>query len=160
MISESSLYARSGSWFAWFGGQLFEPLTQSLRQTVTIPSGRAELSYYLRIPEASTDEADFLRVSVDDIEVAFYSIEDATTYFNYQQVTHNLTGFADGASHTIRFDCYISGAPVTSFRVDDVSLNLCPAPATEDLFIFTNHWHDTGYGINELIDLFAELKEQ
>ncbi len=159
VINQSTLYSRTGTWFAWFGGQPFEPLTQSLEQTIIISSGRAELSYYLRIPEASTDELDFLLVSVDETEVAYYSIEDSTPFKNsYQRVTHNLIDFADGASHIIRFESFVSGAPVTSFRVDDISLNLCPAPRREELFLYTSRWREIGYGIQELFWLLEELK--
>lgn len=159
VVSQSSLFSRTGSWFAWFGGQLFEPLMQSIEQTITIPLGRAELSYYLRIPENSTDEADFLAVSIDDNELVYFTVEDATAFrTGYRKITHNLIDFADGTSHTIRFESFVSGTPVTSFRVDDISLNLCPAPKGEELFLFTDRWRETGYGTEELIGLLEELK--
>jgi hypothetical protein len=160
VISQSALSARTGTWFAWFGGQLFVPLMQTIEQTVTIPEGRAELSYYLRIPEASTDEADFLAVSVDDTELTYFTVADATAFNSgYQKITHNLIDFADGAPHIIRFECWVSGAPVTSFRVDDISLNLCPAPKREELFLYANRWRGTGYGIVALNGFLKELKE-
>ena len=159
VISQSSLYARTGTWFAWFGGQLFEPLMQSIEQTITIHQGRAELSYYLRIPEASTDEADFLAVSVDETELTYFTIADATALSGgYRKFTHNLIEFADGAPHTIRFESFVSGEPVTSFRVDDISLNLCPVPKRDELFLYSSRWKATGYGTEELIGLLDALK--
>jgi hypothetical protein len=178
VITHSALSARSGEWLASFGGNLFEPLTQSLEQTCSFPSGGgAALFYYLRIPEASTDEADFLRVTVDGNQLAQYGVHDATDFSTYTKTILDLSDYADGGMHTIRFECSVSGAPVTSFRIDDVSLNICaepfptstptetftasptPTPTSTSgpppvsLFEYSTKWTNKGFAVTDLIEL-------
>jgi len=129
VIVQDQFSARTDNFLASFGSSFGGPQTQSLAQSVTIPmvteTGVA-ICYFLRIPEASTDTSDFLSVSVDEIELAQYTILDLPTFMaRYRKVTHDITSFADGQEHTIRFECEVSGAPITTFRVDDVSFNLC-----------------------------------
>jgi len=132
VIVQDQFSARTDNFLASFGSSFGGPQAQSLAQSVTIPmvteTGVA-ICYFLRIPEASTDTSDFLRVSVDELELARYTIEDLPTFMaGYRKVTHDITSFADGQEHTIRFECTVSGAPITTFRVDDVSINLCAEP--------------------------------
>jgi hypothetical protein len=169
VLSSDSLRAHGGIWFASFGGSFLEPLDQSLEQTVTLPIGGAALCYYLRIPEASTDEADFLSVVIDSSEIARYTIHSGTSA-SYAKVTHNLSAFADGGIHTIRFISHVTGAPITSFRIDDVSVNLCiqqeptstpthsPTPTETEtpggasLFEYSVRWTDEHWGVMDLIE--------
>ncbi|MCG3198200.1 MAG: hypothetical protein HUU16_13585 [Candidatus Omnitrophica bacterium] len=128
VISSSSFFARSGQFYAAFGGSFEDPLTQALTQTVTIPVGGAELQYYLRIPETSTSTADFLRVLVDQVQIAHYTRAASPSFATYTLVEQDISEFADGGMHTIRFESFVGGEPLTTFLVDDVSLDLCAAP--------------------------------
>lgn len=153
VINNDLLHARNGSWLAIFGGQLFEPLQQSLEQPVLIPPGRAELSYYLLIPESSTDELDHLTVLLDDVVLAEYAPADRPAYSQYVKVSHNLSDWTDGITHLLRFECSVTGTPVTTFYIDDVSMNLCPNPTPPDLFRFAIQWMGAGWTGDELISL-------
>lgn len=150
VLTQSSTFARTGEWLAVFGGQLFSPLTQSLEQSVSIPAGRAVLSYYLRIPEASTEEADFLRVKVDDQVLAQYTVADATDFTQYRRVSHDISLFADENIHAIRLEGFVSGSPITSFRVEDVSINICAVD--HNLFLYSIHWLSDNHSPQDLID--------
>ncbi|MBN8727195.1 MAG: DUF11 domain-containing protein, partial [Xanthomonadales bacterium] len=114
----------SGSWWAWFGGiDSFE--TGMVSQQVTIPSGGATLKFWVRVPFSSGLAADFLKASVDGTEVWRVTADAAGAYqAAYQQVTVDVSAFADGGTHTIRFDSTVvgGGAETSNFMLDDVSL--------------------------------------
>lgn len=153
VINIDSLHARTGSWLAVFGGQLFQLLEQSLEQPVLIPPGRAELSYCLRIPESSTDELDRLAVRLDDVVLAEYTTADQPVFAQYVRVVHNLSDWTDGMTHLLRFESSVTGTPVTTFYLDDVSMNLCPSPAPPDLFRFAARWMGAGWTGHDLVNL-------
>ncbi len=129
VISSSSFFARTGQFYAAFGGSFEDPLTQALTQTVNIPVGGAELQYYLRIPETSTSTTDFLRVLVDQVQIAHYTRAASPSFATYTLAEHDISEFADGGTHAVRFECFVGGAPLTTFLIDDVSIDLCASPA-------------------------------
>jgi hypothetical protein len=119
----------SGSWWVWFGGVAEAVETGSVTQSVTIPNGpSAELSFFLEIPAA--DVSGSLEVSLDGNLLFSATEADAASYSTYQQVTVDVSSYADGGT----YDLQISGATnstvaqeVTNFFVDDVSLVVQPA---------------------------------
>jgi hypothetical protein len=159
VLTPSVLFAHSGTWLATFGGQAFQPLNQSLQQTLTLPLGRLELSYYLEIPENSTDETDLLRIVVDGIELKRYTTAEGPLFRNYSLVSLDLSRFGDGNQHTLRFECHVSGEPVTTFRVDDVTIQSCLSPAPVDLFLFSRYWREPQYGVEDLIETITGMKD-
>ena len=52
---------RTGAWWAWFGGTTAAE-TGIITQSVTIPSGSAELTFWLEIPATATGTNGFLSV--------------------------------------------------------------------------------------------------
>ncbi len=124
--------ARTGDWWIWFGG-ISVPEQGSVEQTVSIPLGAASLSFYLWINISSGNGVDEMRVLIDGQEV-FSVLEGDPTYGSgYAQVVVNVDAYADGGTHTLRFESTTTGSPTgTNFFVDDVSLNGCvgvlPAP--------------------------------
>jgi subtilisin family serine protease len=112
----------SGDWWARFGGALLTE-TGSLDQDVTIPLGNAQLSFWLEIPEAGT--RGLIEASIDG-SVLFSATEAiAGLYVPYRQVTLDVSAYADGSSHNLRFESTTdAGAGKTSFFVDDVSLTV------------------------------------
>ncbi len=114
---------RSGQWWAWFGG-INAVEVGSAHQDVVIASGTATLTFWLEVPETTGSSAHFLAVSIDDTEL-FRVTGDATApYSEYAQVTLDVSTFADGGMHTVKFDSTTNGGGVTNFFVDDVSLNV------------------------------------
>jgi hypothetical protein len=74
-----------------------------------------------------------IEVSVDG-SVLFSATETAAdSYVPYRQVTLDVSAYADGGSHNLRFESITeAGAGVTNFFVDDVSLTVgdtAPMPA-------------------------------
>ena len=123
--------ARTGTWWASFGGPIGVTETASLQQTVVIPQGKAWLSFYLRNPESSGNGTDALRVRVDGTQVLSIPTGNSIYMAGYARVVVDLSTYANGGSHTIRFETTTSGSPAaTKFFVDDVFLTLCePVPS-------------------------------
>ncbi len=120
--------ARSGNWYAWFGGT---PVLEAgtLSQSVTLSAGVAQaLQFYLWIPWSSGNRTDFLKVKIDGNEV-FSVLEGASAYeAGYVPVTVDLSPYTDGNSHIVLFESSITGSPQsTSFVVDDVSIRCAPS---------------------------------
>jgi subtilisin-like proprotein convertase family protein len=123
---------RTGAWWAWFGGTTAAE-TGILTQTVTIPSGTAELSFWLEIPPTATGTNGFLSVRMDGTEV-FRAEETTPGYGTYAEVTVDASAYADGGTHElVFFSVTDAGAAVTNFFVDDVAITAtaggqCTAP--------------------------------
>ena len=125
-----------GSWWAWFGG-INAAETGYVRQTVTIPSGTASLSFWLQVPVSSGLAADFLKVSIDGTEVWRVTGSTASAYGSYTKVTVDVSAFATGGSHLLSFDSTVVGGAtnLSNFFVDDVALDAggggggCSAPS-------------------------------
>jgi hypothetical protein len=121
--------ARTGDWWASFGGTTGTPETASLQQTVVIDQGKAWLTFFLWNPESSGNGTDALRVRVDGTQVVSIPAGNSLYAAGYTRVVVDLTAYADGGSHVIRFETSTSGTPAASkFFVDDVSLTICEPP--------------------------------
>ncbi len=119
--------ARTGEAWAFFGGAP-DGGTDALEQDLTLPFGIAKLRFYLWIPAASANGNDRLQVLIDGHEV-FSAGEDALRFRpGYRPVEIDVSAFADGGSHSLRFESLTSGTPEhTSFFVDDVTIEFCTA---------------------------------
>ncbi len=115
-----------GDWWAWFGGA-FRFEAGSVEQEVTIPVGNDVLSFYLEIPAG--DVPGILNVVIDSDTLFTVTEADTTTYATYTEVTLDVSAYADGGTHTLRFESEEEGAgtmqdpEVTSFFVDLVSIS-------------------------------------
>ena len=114
--------AASGSYFAWFGGAL-QAETASLSQSVALPpSATAELRFQLR-RLGSEPLADTLTVEMDAVQLA--TIPEATDEeCCYSAFTYPLDTFADGGVHTLRFTYTGLSASVSTFALDEVSVEV------------------------------------
>ncbi|MDQ1104683.1 S8 family serine peptidase [Nocardioides zeae] len=119
VVTTSGSAAATGSWKAWFGGY-GATSTESLTQSVTIPSGRtATLTFKLRVTtQEGRTPYDHLRVSVGGTRVASFSNADASTGYVTRSVT--LTGVSGTVPLT--FTGTEDSSLATSFLVDDVSI--------------------------------------
>jgi len=112
----------SGDWWVWFGGISGVVETGYVDQSVIIPSGTATLSFWLAIPSAGVPG--FMNVSMDGNVLFSVTEADASSYTSYQQVVLDISLYADGGMHTLRFSSTTeSGDSSTSFFVDDVVLD-------------------------------------
>jgi hypothetical protein len=125
--------ARTGVWWAWFGGidSAFEE--GSVSQAVTIPPGTATLQFYLEGASQRTDGQDVLQVFVDSTSVYSINDQELGPYgLDYVLVNVDLSSFA-GGGHTIKFDSMTHGSAanplLTNFFVDDVSIVVSSPPS-------------------------------
>jgi subtilisin-like proprotein convertase family protein len=125
----------AGTYWTWFGGITGVVETGSMDQNVVIPAGTATLSFYLEIPVA--DSTGSMNVDIDG-NVLFTATEaDTGTYATYAPVTLDVSAYADGGSHNVRFSSTTdAGAGPLNFFVDDVVLDVqegggsaCDAPS-------------------------------
>ncbi|RZA20176.1 MAG: hypothetical protein EOP93_06650 [Lysobacteraceae bacterium] len=113
---------RTGSWWAWFGGTAALEVGRAYQDVLVAP-GTATLTFWLQIPVTAGNGADFLKVSMDNTEL-FRATGNATAaYTSYTQVTIDVSAFADGGTHTLKFDSTTNGG-TTNFFVDDITLDV------------------------------------
>jgi hypothetical protein len=114
--------SRTGAWWLWFGGVARLTETAQVSQTVMMRAAPAELSFWLEMPTAQTPAT--MTVALDDTAVFVVTVADAISYPLYSEVRVDVSAFADGYSHVLRFDAITSGGPgVTNIFVDDVALH-------------------------------------
>lgn len=113
--------AYTGDWFARFGDGTSQKY--GIEQTVTVPpASEASLSFWLRIDQMLLG-AGTLDVMLDGTILQSFNESDAATYSAYRQVAIDVSGYADGGAHTLRFEGQQTGSlPLFSAFVDDVSL--------------------------------------
>jgi subtilisin family serine protease len=109
-----------GEYFAWFGSASL-PRIGSLEQTLLIPVGTTTLSFWLQIPSA--EDSGYLQVSIDNNSLFRVSQTDVVNYSNYNLVTLDISGYADGKSHKLRFYSKVEGGGATRFFADHVGLS-------------------------------------
>lgn len=115
---------RGGTYYAWFGGTTGVEVG-SLTQTVTIPAGTANLSFYLEIPSCGTPTSDLFEVTLDDVVVFTTNATDpACDVVGYAQKIVDVSAYADGGSHVLSFRSETNSVEVTNFFVDDVTLSI------------------------------------
>ena len=129
---------RNGNFWSWFGG-ITGAETGTLQQTVVIPvAATINLNFYLRIGSVSAPFDATLKVKVDGITQVTYT-EPPVAEADYSLKTVDLSAFADGVAHIIRFEYSQSAASGNSnFNLDDVSFDITacgpctPASITTD----------------------------
>lgn len=122
----------AGTFWTWLGG-ISAPEVGSVDQTLTIPPGSAELSFWLEVPVCgSLTASDFMRVDIDGTQVFEYNCSQ-DVLAPYAQQFVDVSAFADGGSHTLTISSSITGSPAGSnFFVDDVSLCAVAGPDIPD----------------------------
>ena len=115
----------TGNWWAWFGGiGAYE--AGEINQTLVIPAGTAILSFWLEIPVSSGNGLDYLEVQIDGNTIAtFY--ENTSGYYPYALVTLDVSAYADGNPHNVKFYSEIFGPTTSNFFIDDVELIAIPS---------------------------------
>ncbi|HET7842795.1 MAG TPA: DUF11 domain-containing protein [Xanthomonadales bacterium] len=128
---------RTGTVWTWFGG-IGALEVGSMEQALVIPTGATQLEFWTRFGACAGGAADFLRLTIDGTEV----FRRDSTYAGcgetaYVQNLVNISSFANGASHTLRFESTTgTGGAASNHNLDDVSIlgtPTCAAPAAADL---------------------------
>lgn len=135
-----------GAWWAWFGGATGLEVG-ALSQEVVIPPGVATLRFWLDITAASGNVVDFLTVTIDAAPL-FTAFEfDERDYHPWTEVVLDVSAFADGGTHLLRFDSTVMGPERTNFFVDAVEITVesgklpgdADADGDVDLFDFAEY---------------------
>ncbi len=116
---------RTGDLWAWLGGTGSSE-TAWVEQDVLIPTqGPHHLSFWLKVSHRNGSSTMEVRVDDETVRVIPEPPADDAEYVQY---TVDLSAFADGAEHTIRFH-YVSDGVVSNFHLDDVTLECTPPVA-------------------------------
>ncbi|HNT78490.1 MAG TPA: hypothetical protein PKH77_26050, partial [Anaerolineae bacterium] len=113
----------TGSYGVRMGGTYNE--ITGLAQTLTIPQGTATLRFWLAMGieiGSSPDADDWMQVYLDGNFLFTVNGSQYASYFSYTEVTVDVSAYADGGSHQLRFNSYNDSAMYSRFFVDDVSL--------------------------------------
>ena len=110
-----------GDWWVWFGGAEEEEVA-FMRQEVTIPKGKATLTFWLDITASSGNGKDFMTVSIDEEELFGVLESDAQKYHPWTKVELDISKFADDGEHLLSFDSTMTGPDRSNFFLDEVSI--------------------------------------
>ncbi len=114
---------RTGDVWSWFGGS-YSGDSGYVSQNVTIGVGSAELSFYIEQYFCGTGGTNnYLRLLIDDHEIwRTDGTDPACGVFGYRQIELDVSAYADGNLHKIKFDSITVGAG--NFFLDDVELHV------------------------------------
>ncbi len=120
----------TGDWWSWFGGATTNEVA-SVDQDVLL-EGQPVLTFYLwaPVPGASTADGTF-DVYVDATSIFSIQQGDPAYSSGYTMVEIDLTAFADGGTHNLRFEGIQNGPDVVTFNVDDISVLSCGQPVLD-----------------------------
>ena len=114
-------FAHTGDWWAWFGGSSSAGHTGSLSQSLTIPVGADELTYWYLNPGGTAPLDATLTVKIDATTVKTHT--EVASMSDYEQQTVDISAFDDGGTHTLSFSYLNPSAGLTAMMVDDVSID-------------------------------------
>ncbi|MGD9583446.1 MAG: DUF11 domain-containing protein [Lysobacterales bacterium] len=128
----------SGTFWTWFGGFGGGVESGSVSQSLTIPAGSTDISFWAEFPacEVANGANDFVRLTIDGSEVWREDANSARcNVVGYSLVTIPLGAFADGAAHSISFESTTVGGTATNFFIDDVAILSAPACGTAGVLL-------------------------
>lgn len=118
---------RTGAFWAWFGGAGTAAESASLQQVGEISTGPKNLTFFVwwsSAVGAPPDPNAFFNVKIDGTTI--FTLTPATAApFNagYTQATVNISAFANGGTHTLRFEASnAAAAGSTNIHVDDIAI--------------------------------------
>ncbi len=115
--------ARTGQWWAWFGGMDTGVEHGVLTQSITIPAGNNSLRFYLNADSDRPTSLDYLRILIDGTPVfGIFNHQLGPYNAAYMPVVIDVTAYS-GATRTLQFDSQtFGGGFLTNFFVDDVTI--------------------------------------
>lgn len=110
-----------GLHYLWFGG-VAEEESASVSQIVTIPETATTLSFDLFVDACDSDE-DYMEVLIDRTPV--FTTKPCLLTNDYERQSVDISAFADGRNHTLRFrsEIFAANGSWSSFFVDRVSIS-------------------------------------
>jgi hypothetical protein len=119
--------ARTGSYFAWFGGAVDRAEAASFEQSGTIEEGVMVLDfhvYWSSSVAAPPDPDAYFRVKIDGDTIFSLTPATAAPYSEaYTRASVDVSAYANGQDHTLRFESNNGEAPAsTNILLDDISI--------------------------------------
>jgi hypothetical protein len=113
-----------GTYFAWLGFYSAEAEEAWIKQSCTISKNASTLSFWLNIPDCSG--VAYVLFQIDGSTLFSTDHLDPNCGSGYRQITVDISDYADGLTHTIKFygnhsACFPPGCG-TNFLLDDVSV--------------------------------------
>lgn len=123
---------RTGDYWAWFGGAGTAAETGSLEQSGVIATGPKTLNFYIwwsSSVDAPPDPAATFNVKIDGNTVFTLTPATAATYSTeYTLASVDISAYADGNSHTLRFESSNAAASgSTNIHLDDIEIVAGPS---------------------------------
>ncbi len=118
--------AADGEFFAWFGGSSM-PNAQTLTQDVTISTSATDLTFDLLIGICDS-AADSLTVEIDgNVEYTNACVADTE---GYEQVSVDVSAYADGGTHTVSFigNTVAANGGNSNYFVDNIAISYAVTP--------------------------------
>ncbi len=118
--------ARTGEWYLLFG------LTEDaeiayVEQTFTIPASYATLDFWWAVYSPhGEDISGMLTVSLDN--QTLFEVTETDVGYDYAPVSLDVSNFADGERHTLRFNAKKAGNGYLGLLIDDVALRVNEGP--------------------------------
>jgi len=126
-----ALHIRTGSFVVWLGGyaaDTLDPETHEASQAVVIPAGASRYFNYWRWIDGIGNGSNTVTFSVDGTTVATEDLAALGTDADWTQRSIDLSAYADGASHTIKFTYdHSGGATDADYYLDDATID-CTQP--------------------------------
>ena len=115
---------RTGAWWAWFGG-IDTTEVGFVEQTITMtPGNNGVLSFWLWNGAVGNAGVDDFNVQIDGTMIFQVFDGDATYTGGYTEVVLDISSYADGSPHVLRFESTtVLTGETTNFSLDDVVLD-------------------------------------
>lgn len=118
---------RTGTFWAWFGGAGASAEAASVEQTGTIAAGPKVLNFYVwwsSSVSAPPDPAATFDVKIDGNAIFSLTPATASAYnTEYTLASVDISAFADGGSHVLRFEASnAAAAGSTNVHLDDIEI--------------------------------------
>lgn len=119
--------ARTGAFFSWFGGADTDAEAASVQQSGVISAGPKTLDFYvwwMSSVVAPPDPDAYFRVKIDGNTIFTLTPATASAYSAaYTRASVDISAYADGNTHTLRFESYNAEASgPTHILLDDISI--------------------------------------
>lgn len=126
-VSCGADFSHTGSWYVWFGGTANEERGW-VDQDVTLPTGVSTLSFWMMMGMGAGADG-YMSVNLGGSELFRVTEDDVSDYGSYTQVSLDVSSFADGGTHNLRFEAYNADGANFDVFVDDVALHIHPSIA-------------------------------
>jgi hypothetical protein len=86
----------------------------------------AKLTFHLKMPITAPNMSDYLHIEIDSNLIHQIVTADSNTYkYEYVRVSIDISAWADGQQHNIRFKCNQSTVNgISNFVIDDVDISV------------------------------------